>query len=75
METFSCSRDRDIEEFLKSKSKAIDFEKRGKGRTYLWILFKGEEITLESGIIAGYFSEEIPLGRKDMIRLGLILSP
>ena len=38
--SFKCSRDSDIEEFLKNSNKAILYEKKSKSRTYL--IFDGE---------------------------------
>ena len=36
-QTFSCTRNRDLENFIKDESKAISFEKRSITKTYLYI--------------------------------------
>lgn len=53
--TFVCSKDRDIENFLKEK--AVEFEKMSKSRTYFVVY----EEALESGSfnILGHFSIEL----------------
>jgi hypothetical protein len=52
--TFYCSKDPDLESFLKNENKAILFEKKSKSRTY----FIFDEIELENGqlVLLAYFT-------------------
>lgn len=52
LNNFSCTKDKDIEYFLKEK--AIDFERRGKSRTFLVI--DSSNTTKESFPIIAYFT-------------------
>jgi hypothetical protein len=54
LSSFFCSKDQDIEDFLKNKARAIQLEKLDLSRTYL--LFDEEQLEVKKFVLLGYFS-------------------